>query len=46
MDTIEKALNKHRQVQESELENDAVTAPEMPSITEPVINWLNCLSVS
>lgn len=38
MDTIEKALNKHRQVQESELENDTVTAQEMPSITDPAIN--------
>jgi len=33
MDTIEKALNKHRQRQEAELENDSVTASEDPPVT-------------
>jgi len=46
MDTIEKALNKHRQVQETALENDSITATEEQSVIEqataevdiPVVN--------
>jgi len=36
MDTIEKALNKHRQIQDAELENDSITAAEEQAVTQSV----------
>lgn len=38
MDTIEKALRKHSQIHEKELENDAVTASENQTVTDSLIS--------